>query len=105
VKPRHHGTKAVQPRAILDSVIRVNRQGAAHGAHGHPAPFPAGLPSAVMSSWRGLCFEPFGGSGTCWAAGEMEGVPVYGIEISPAYSAVTLERLAGMGLTPRVANA
>jgi DNA modification methylase len=105
VKPRHHGTKAVQPRAIIDSVIRVNRQGAAHAAQGHPAPFPAGLPAAIMSSWPGLCFEPFCGSGTSIAAGEMQAVPVRGIEISPAYSAVALERLAAMGLTPRLADA
>ena len=105
VKPRCHGTKAVQPRAILDSVIRVNRQGAAHDAHGHPAPFPAGLPSAVMSSWPGLCFEPFLEEWHSMAAGEIEGTPVYGIEISAAYAAVALERLSAMGLTPRIADA
>jgi DNA modification methylase len=100
VKPRYHGTAAVQPTAILDSVIRVHRQGAAPDAHGHPAPFPLGLPGAIMRSWDGLCYEPFGGSGTTWSCGEQLGRSVFGIELESKYAAICLERLSALGLEP-----
>jgi len=47
-----------------------------------------------------ICYEPFAGSGSQLVAGEQTGRLVYGMEISPAYVAVILERLAGMGLEP-----
>ena len=49
-----------------------------------------------------ICYEPFTGSGSQQVAGEQLGRLVYGIEISPAFVAVTLERLAGMGLDPQL---
>jgi DNA modification methylase len=92
VKERHAGKAAVQSHAIADSVIRVNRQGAAHGAGGHPAPFPAGLPAYVMASWTGVVYEPFSGSGTTIIAAEQLGRRCYGMEISPQYVDVICQR-------------
>lgn len=49
-----------------------------------------------------VCYEPFSGSGSQFVAGEQLGRMVYGLEIQPAYVAVTLDRLAGMGLSPEL---
>jgi len=49
-----------------------------------------------------LCYEPFAGSGSQFVAGEQLGRLVYGLDIQPAFVAVTLERLAGMGLLPEL---
>ena len=48
-----------------------------------------------------IVYDPFLGSGTTLVAAEQTGRLCRGIEISPAYVAVALERLAGMGLAPR----
>ena len=44
----------------------------------------------------------FLGSGTTMVAAEQTGRICYGMEIEPKYCAVTLERMAGMGLEPRL---
>jgi len=44
----------------------------------------------------------FLGSGTTIVACEQTGRIGYGMEIEPKYVAVTLERLAGLGLEPRL---
>jgi site-specific DNA-methyltransferase (adenine-specific) len=49
----------------------------------------------------GLVFDPFLGSGTTLVACERLARLGRGVEIEPKYVAVTLERLAGMGLEPR----
>jgi len=49
-------------------------------------------------------YDPFLGSGTTLVACEQLGRIGYGMEISPAYVAVTLQRLADMGLEPRLAE-
>lgn len=49
-----------------------------------------------------LCYEPFSGSGTQLVAGEQLGRLVYAMELQPEYVAVALERLAGMGLEPKL---
>jgi DNA modification methylase len=92
VKPRSAGHDAVQETAILDSVIRVNRQGAAHDADGHPAPFPVGLPAYIFRSWPGLVYEPFCGSGTTLIASEQLGRRCFAMEISPLYCDIVLAR-------------
>jgi DNA modification methylase len=92
VKNRHAGRTAIQATAILDSVVRVNRQGAAASAGGHPAPFPSGLPEHFIRSWKGLVYEPFCGSGTTVIAGESLGRNVYAMEIAPQYVDVIIQR-------------
>ena len=46
--------------------------------------------------------DPFLGTGTSIVAAEQTGRLCYGMEIEPKYIAVTLERLAGMGLEPKL---
>jgi DNA modification methylase len=50
-------------------------------------------------------YEPFSGSGSQLVAAEQTGRLCYGIEIEPTFVAVALERLAGMGLEPRLTDA
>jgi DNA modification methylase len=92
VKERSAGTAQVQSHAIHDTVFRVSRQGAQHGAGGHPAPYPVGLPAIAMQSWPGIAYEPFCGSGTTLIAAEQLGRKCYGMEISPAYCDVIVKR-------------
>lgn len=47
-------------------------------------------------------YDPFTGSGTTLIACEQTGRIGYGMEIEPKYCAVTLQRLADMGLEPRL---
>ena len=99
VKQRSAGRAPVQDRAIADSVIRVNRQGARHD--GHPAPFPPELCVSIFKSWDGIVFDPFLGSGTTLIAAEGLGRKCYGLEISPGYCAVILQRFKdATGKTP-----
>lgn len=49
-----------------------------------------------------LSYDPFLGSGTTMVAAEQLGRICYGMEIEPKYVAVALERMAGMGLEPRL---
>jgi len=50
-----------------------------------------------------VVYEPFSGAGTTIVASEINGLVCRAMEISPGYVAVTLERLAEMGLEPRLA--
>jgi len=47
-------------------------------------------------------YDPFLGSGTTMVAAEQLGRICYGMEIEPKYVAVALERMAGMGLEPKL---
>lgn len=47
-------------------------------------------------------YDPFTGSGTTLVAAERQGRRCYGMEIEPKYVAVTLQRLADMGLEPKL---
>lgn len=86
------------PNKIPDSVFRVNRN-SAHGT-GHPATFPVALAVAAIRPWRGIIFDPFLGSGTTMLAAEQLSRICYGIEISPAYCAVILQRMTDAGMEP-----
>lgn len=71
----------------------------------HPTSKPVELfaiPMAQHTRPGDVCYEPFSGSGSQHVAGEQNGRLVYGLEIQPAFVAVILERLAGMGLEPRL---
>jgi DNA modification methylase len=68
----------------------------------HPTAKPVELWSKLVRYHAPrLVYEPFCGSGTTIVAAEQAGRLCYGIEISPAYVAVSLERLSLMGLEPR----
>lgn len=60
------------------------------------------IPMLEHTSRGDLVYEPFIGSGTQHVAAERLGRVCYGVEIQPAFVAVTLERLKEMGLTPRL---
>jgi DNA modification methylase len=49
-----------------------------------------------------LCYEPFSGSGSQLVAAESAGRICFAMEKSPAFVGVDLERLAGLGLAPRL---
>lgn len=69
----------------------------------HPTMKPPELVEAMLqnSTRRGeLVYEPFCGSGTTIVACERLGRGCRAVEIDPAYIAVTLQRLADMGLEP-----
>ena len=71
----------------------------------HPAAYPVGLPSFFMKAFSDpgdSWFDPFLGSGTTLVACENLGRVAYGMEISEKYTAVCLERMKGLGLTPRL---
>jgi DNA modification methylase len=50
-----------------------------------------------------LVYDPFCGSGSTLLAAHQLGRVGYGVEIDPAYVAVTLERMSALGLKPEVA--
>jgi DNA modification methylase len=79
-----------QPTKIPDSIIRVGRQ---VGSDGHPAQFPIEFPMFILQTWPGPVYEPFMGSGTTMVACQNLSRKCYGIEISPAYCAVILQRM------------
>jgi len=69
----------------------------------HPTSKPVevfAIPIRQHTEVGDVCYEPFAGSGSQFVAGEQLGRLVYGMELQPAYVAVALERLSGMGLEP-----
>ncbi|MBN1461397.1 MAG: DNA modification methylase [Armatimonadetes bacterium] len=71
----------------------------------HPTMKPVELVARALGNSSAVgdtVFEPFLGSGTTAVASEQTGRTCRGMEIEPKYVAVTLERLAGMGLEPRL---
>jgi DNA modification methylase len=78
----------------------------APGSHtDHPTSKPVELFAIPMRQHTrpgAVCYEPFAGSGSQFVAGEQLGRLVYGLELQPEFCAVILERLARMGLEPRL---
>jgi site-specific DNA-methyltransferase (adenine-specific)/modification methylase len=71
----------------------------------HPTQKPVGLFTELLREYtetEQLVLDLFTGSGTTLVACEQTGRRGYGMEIEPKYCAVTLERLAGMGLSPEL---
>jgi len=80
-----------------------------HGQEGkhHITQKPLGLCSRHIEASTPMgdtVLDLFLGSGTTMVAAEQLGRVCFGMEISPAYVAVTLERMAGMGLEPKLAE-
>ena len=77
---------------------------------GHPAMYPVALPAAyieAVTSEGDIVSEPFLGSGSTLIAAEQLGRKCYGMEISPAYCDVIVQRwetLTGKKATPEVLN-
>ena len=71
----------------------------------HETPKPVEMVQRVVKSSapKGKAIlDPFLGSGTTMVAAEQLGRICYGMEIEPKYVAVTLERMSGMGLEPKL---
>jgi|SRR3990172_1964314 len=71
----------------------------------HPTEKPIELfaiPIRQRTEKGDLCYEPFAGSGTQLVAAESLGRVCYAMELSPPFVAVALERLARLGLEPRL---
>jgi DNA modification methylase len=86
-----------QPYKIPDSVIRVRRE-MVRGIHTetHPAVFPVEFPSFGIQTWskeNEIIYEPFCGSGTTMVACQNLNRKCRGIEISPEYCSVILQRM------------
>ena len=96
------GNSSWQGSRTVDSVWEVARP---HASPEHPTMKPVELlrPAVENSSERsGLIGDPFTGAGATMVAAEQLGRICYGMEIEPKYVAVTLERMAGMGLEPHL---
>lgn len=70
----------------------------------HASVKPLTVIQDLINRIGGNVFDPFLGSGTTLVACEQTGRIGYGMEIEPKYCAVTLERLAGLGLKPQLIN-
>ena len=89
-----HSGRDVQSVKIPDSVIRVSREKFSTGIQSlTAAPFPIAFPSVFIECWPGDVYEPFSGSGTTMVACQNLNRKCRGIEISPQYVAVCLERM------------
>ena len=85
-----------------DAIEIVLVAGEAKGEHHRGQKPPRFMEWIVGLYGDGLVFDPFLGSGTTIVAAERLGRLGRGIELSPAYVAVALERLADMGLEPEL---
>ena len=63
----------------------------------HPAQYPIELASKYIASFAGSVYDPFLGSGTTMLAAEQLNRKCYGMEISPKYCAVILQRMKDAG--------
>jgi DNA modification methylase len=82
------------------SIFEVDKP---HVSDLHPTTKPVELVARMIanSSRAGeIIYDPFLGSGTTLVAAHQLGRVVYGVEISPEYVAVALERLSTLGLEP-----
>ena len=64
-------------------------------ALGHSAAYPVSLPTFFVNAFsdkRDIIYDPFLGSGTTLIAAEQLGRKCYGMEISPAYCDVIIQR-------------
>jgi site-specific DNA-methyltransferase (adenine-specific)/site-specific DNA-methyltransferase (cytosine-N4-specific) len=78
-----------------------------HEALGHAAAFPIGLPDfffRAFSDEGDIVCDPFCGSGSSVIAAENTGRVCYGMELSPKYVAVLLQRCKDIRLEPRLAS-
>jgi DNA modification methylase len=88
-----------------DDVFEVDKP---HVSDLHPTTKPVELIARMIanSSRPGeLVYDPFCGSGSTILAAHQLGRIGYGVEIHPGYVAVALERLAALGLEPRLETA
>lgn len=77
----------------------VWRLGIEYGVPDHPAPFPVTLPErCIQATGATSVLDPFCGSGSTLVAAKQCGIQGIGIELSAAYCALAVERLAQSSL-------
>jgi DNA modification methylase len=82
-----------KPPANASTVWQVNQIGESDGIH--PTQKPVELfarPIGYHTRAGEICYDPFLGSGTSLVAAERAGRRCYGLEISPPYAQVCIER-------------
>jgi DNA modification methylase len=87
-----------------DDVFEVDKP---HVSKWHPTTKPVELVARMVanSSRRGeTVYDPFCGSGTTLVACDQLGRTGYGVEIDPGYVAVAIQRLADLGLEPKIVD-
>lgn len=92
-------------RNNVTTILKAESVGADFETGVHPSAKPVGLAVPLIERHvapGGLIYEPFAGSGTTFAAAEKTGRLCAGLEIKPVFCAVILERMARLGLTPRL---
>lgn len=86
----------LQTHRIPDNVWTLDRQkGPFAKDMDHPAPFPIGLPSFAINSYSDageIIYDPFLGSGSTLIACEQNSRRCRGMDLSPNYIAVVIER-------------
>jgi DNA modification methylase len=85
-----------------DSVFEVDKP---HVSAEHPTQKPIALISKMIANSTRpgeLVYDCFAGSGSTLVAAHQLGRVSYGVEISPEYLAVALQRLADLGLEPKL---
>jgi len=84
----------------IGNVLQYKRTGNPN----HPTEKPVALLMDILNITDAAqtVYDPFIGSGSTLVAMENTGRDGYGMEIEPKYVAVTLERMAGMGLEPKL---
>ncbi|MDD5037053.1 MAG: DNA methyltransferase [Methylococcaceae bacterium] len=88
---------------VLD---HARQQGASGEERLHPTAKPLPLVARLLANHgTGLTYDPFLGSGTTLIAAEQLSRVCYGMEISPAYVGVILQRAKDCGLEPRLTKA
>lgn len=102
---RMRSDDCLDPASLMGLESDVWALQSAQNQNVHPACYPERLVEPLIrcyASADAIVLDPFLGSGTTLVACEQLGRIGYGMEIEPKYVAVTLERLAGMGLEPRL---
>jgi DNA modification methylase len=99
----------LNPCKIPDNVWTLDRQKGRFAADmDHPAVFPVGLPAFAINTYTDpgeIVYEPFLGSGSTLLACEQTGRHCRGIELSPNYLAVVIERWWRLtGVKPQYLN-
>jgi DNA modification methylase len=81
--------------AYPSNVLAVNFDSHDGDGSGHSAAYPVNLPTffiRAFSDENDIVYDPFLGSGTTLIAAEQLGRKCYGMEISPAYCDVIIQR-------------
>lgn len=91
--------------AYPSNLLWIENGASGNAAPDHPATFPWKLAAHFTKAYSDpgdLIFDPFMGSWTTGIAAEREGRLSMGMEISPKYLAVQLQRASDAGLEPRL---